>query len=379
MTGKPEESPFAMFVSTTVQDGIDVDAGTESKTFTAWDGDEGGTPAERGKDPAVSDSDVADDEAETLDEDDELLPIEGEAEGEDESESEDEDEDGDEDEPEDEDEDEDEDEPKPRKKTARERISQLTKARREAERALEDRDNKIKALSDQVGALIEAVSDPAKLEALRAAKKADTPAPAGEDVVLDKDGKALEKPDPEKFQFGELDAGYTAAVVRYEVQKTLTEERRANDKTRQQQAASAERSESLKAFDARAKTVREKFKDFDDVVVKGAAENKWPLSETLGKLIAKSEHGPEIAYRLGKNPTQAKQVYGMSDVDQAAFFGRIEAQIAAKAKPGKKAVSTQAPPPPRSAATGKRAKVKSAAASSDFAAFEAEAMSKQRK
>lgn len=184
-----------------------------------------------------------------------------------------------------------------------------------------------------------------------------------------------DRPKPEDFEFGEVDSRYIAALVSHETKQALRAERERSDTERRQQAEerkAAESNERLKEFlDAGS----EKFDDFDEVVLDSARNGEWPMSDTIGELAVASDHGYDVLYHLATNPKEARQVYGKSPLEQAAYFGRLEAKFSASsaAKPDKGVKTSKAPPPVKTA-RGANGKFQASPDTTDFKAFEALAM-----
>lgn len=184
-----------------------------------------------------------------------------------------------------------------------------------------------------------------------------------------------DRPKPEDFEFGEVDSRYIAALVSHETKQALRAERERSETERRQQAEerkAAESNERLKEFlDAGS----EKFDDFDEVVLDSARNGEWPMSDTIGELAVASEHGYDVLYHLATNPKEARQVFGKSPLEQAAYFGRLEAKFSASsaAKPDKGVKTSKAPPPVKTA-RGANGKFQASPDTTDFKAFEALAM-----
>jgi hypothetical protein len=115
----------------------------------------------------------------------------------------------------------------------------------------------------------------------------------------------------------------------------------------------------------RVTAAKTKYEDFEQVAHSGAV----PITGSMALMIKQSEHGPDVAYFLGKNPDQAKTIAEMTTgevfpgshpwagqpvpdlVRQAAAIGRIEGRfqattpaVSAKAEPAPKQIS-KAPEP----------------------------------
>jgi hypothetical protein len=192
--------------------------------------------------------------------------------------------------------------------------------------------------------------------------------------------KEDKRPDPADFEYGELDTRFVVALTRYEARQAYKEEAARDVTSRKSQAAqrdAAEDGEKLKAFlDAGG----DKFDDFDEVVVESALRGEWPLPDALGKLAVASEHGHDILYHLASNPKEALQIAGKSPMEQAAYFGRLEAKFAATSavdtsgEANAKPVKTTKAPQPVQKARGAGGKFQVSSDTPDFAQFEAMAM-----
>jgi len=241
--------------------------------------------------------------------------------------------------------------PAPKKaQTAQERIDELTRARRQAEREAADLRKRLDEFQRTAERVVVVEQEPPK----EAAKSAAAEGP----------------PKAEEFEFGELDPAYIAAVVDYQAERKFAEFRERDAQERQQAAVRSR-------FEQQVLQGRERYPDFDDVVVKGAQEGTWPLSETLGVLLVQSEVGEDIAYHLASNPDEAMNVFRQAPVEQARFFGRLEAKFSAAraAATGDDAATpvTKKPPqapPPVTPGRGAGGQFQATAASDDFLAFE---------
>jgi hypothetical protein len=179
-------------------------------------------------------------------------------------------------------------------------------------------------------------------------------------------------PKSDDFEFGELDPAYIAAMVDFHTERRLTEFRQQAEQVQQQAAVQAK-------FAVTVEQGRQKYADFDDVVVKGAEEMAWPLSETLAPLLVESEVGADVAYHLATNVAEAERVYRLAPVEQARYFGRLEAKFsAARAaatggdKSAETPATTRAPQAPAPVAPGRGAggRFQATASTDDFASFE---------
>ena len=102
--------------------------------------------------------------------------------------------------------------------------------------------------------------------------------------------------------------------------------------------AEREQAELLNAYYDREEAAREKYADFDQV----ARNERLRITTVMAQTIHASEVGPDIAYYLGVNHSEAERISRLSPFLQAKEIGRIEAKLADN-PPVKK--TTNAPPP----------------------------------
>ncbi len=222
--------------------------------------------------------------------------------------------------------------PKP-KKTAQERIDEITAARRTAERdAKYWRDVAEGRVKPNGGT-------PPKEEA--------------------------KAPNPDDYDLGRSDERYIEAVIDYRVKKGLDEVQGNVAQSLQVQAAE-------RAWEAKQDAARSELADYDTVVqthdpVTGAP--KWPCSEVAAEAIRTSDAGPKIAYHLASNPDEARRIAALSPLAQVLEIGKIAASVSTEAKTETK--TTSAPKPPGNQARGAGGVFVPNAATTDFAEFEA--------
>lgn len=250
--------------------------------------------------------------------------------------------------------------PERRKLSVSERMRQLTRGRGEAERRADATARENAELKARIEALERGEKPPAKTD----------------DKAKGDDGR----PDPAKFKYGEVDPAYLDAMIDWKTDQRLAK----IEKDREEQTRAAEMKEVTAELeglrDAMAeKGVAEFGDDYMDVVIKGAIENKWPVSPVIADLTLRSEVGHKVAHHLATNPKEAREVYGKSPIAQAAYFGRLEAKfLTAKAAPAKQPSPPNAPNPPRNPARGGGGKFTVGADTDDFAAFEAKVRAENR-
>lgn len=237
------------------------------------------------------------------------------------------------------------------------RINKAIRAQREAERARDAQAAELSALKERL----------ARLE--------------GSTANLTQNGKPVNvdpnAPDPSKYEFGEADVGFIRDLARYEARKEF-EAKAAEERNKTLTAQQQKQQEEFQAKkDEFAEKGSAKFDDFDEVVIDGAVNGDWPLSPTLGELLFSSDHGPDIAYALASDVKEATRVYKLTPAQQAAWFGRKEAELSSSTQGATgegnqrsaRGVS-QAPEPIARAARGAGGSKPVTADTTDFAAFE---------
>lgn len=278
------------------------------------------------------------------------------------------------------------------KKSVQQRINAAVKAQRSAERA---RDAVRAAWDDERASYERRIAD---LE--RRANGSGTK-PQGGDLTPKPGATTTDAsvaPDPKDFEYGELDTRYIRALARHEARQEMASERASNEQTQRaaaQTAAEAEFATKRAAFEEAGTAA---FDDFHEVVIENAYDKRtnpggYPLSKTIGELAFESEHGPAIVHSLASDVKEARRVFGLTAAQQAAWFGRKEAALssASSGAPGNSqqppadkgkqqqqsatAKTTQAPPPVKGA-RGAGARNPVDASTTDFAAFERLAMSR---
>lgn len=230
----------------------------------------------------------------------------------------------------------------------------------------------------------------ASMEARLAAMERGDKAPLTGDAKPANNGDVA--PDPKDFEFGDLDAGYIRALARFETKQELAADR--TKQTDERRVAQERQNASVVAELARAfeDAGADKFDDFEEVVMQGARDKAWPLSETLGAALLESDFGPDVAYKLASDPKLAKEIAALPPLKQVAWLGKQEAEFDAgsgddgqaeagksedKPRTGKEPPVTKAPAPVQRA-RGTGASTPSNSAGYDFAAFEAEAMGRAK-
>jgi hypothetical protein len=181
-------------------------------------------------------------------------------------------------------------------------------------------------------------------------------APAKQEPVAPETPAAL--PKLEDFNYDET--AYQAALLKHataEAARQVREELRQEENQRKQQ-------ERVKSWKTRESDFKAKNPDYEDVAYFA------PISDAMAEIIQESEVGPELAYYLGKNLDEARQIAELDAVKAARAIGRIEAKLekpAAAPAPTPKPppVSKAPPPPPRIEATESAAPIRADSPDSD--------------
>lgn len=226
--------------------------------------------------------------------------------------------------------------PKP-KQTAQERIDELTKLRRDAERRAEEAERKL--------------ADAAK------------PKPKAEDEGEGQPKKEDGPPDPSKFKYGDTDPEYIRALARYETREAMKAERQ--EQERNEQLAALQRT-----WDER---VAEFAKDKPDFAEKTGASD-LPITPIMADAIRTADSGPAVAYHLAENLDEARRIAALPPFAQVREIGRLEGRLERLAE----AKETQDPPNPRPSDApkpppqlrGQGGRFKVAADTDDFSDFE---------
>lgn len=208
--------------------------------------------------------------------------------------------------------------PKP-KKTAKERIDELTAARRQAERD----------------------ADYWREQAMRSQPTAPAPQP--------QDGK----PDPASYAEGAYDPAYIEDLTDWKAEQTVSR----TFVQREQQVALRNQ---VQSFEQR---LAQQFPDGEPEGV--TAIRRAPvLPQAVQEIILTSENGPKLADYLGSKPAEFHRLSSMTPAMQAYELARIESRLAA---PPPRQTGAPAPAPTLRGVGGKFA---TAPDTSDFASFE---------
>lgn len=142
-----------------------------------------------------------------------------------------------------------------------------------------------------------------------------------------------EAPNPERFKTAEE---YVEALADWKAEQKI-----ANREVEQQ------RKQLDATYEEREEAVRTKYTDFETV----AYNPDLRITPEMAEVIKASDLGPDLAYHLGKNPSEADRISRLSPLAQARELGKIEATLVATPPTGKKASSAPEPIRPVNART----------------------------
>lgn len=140
---------------------------------------------------------------------------------------------------------------------------------------------------------------------------------------------------PKREQFETYEA-YIDARAEWKAAEAFKQLQQKAEGARQQEAVRQRES----TWQRRVSKAAAEIEDFESVVMSDALA----ISPVMAEAMKDSEIGPQIAYHLGKNPSEALRISQLSPAAQAREIGKIEAQLENKAaEPAKK--PSKAPPP----------------------------------
>jgi uncharacterized coiled-coil protein SlyX len=176
---------------------------------------------------------------------------------------------------------------------------------------------------------------------------------------------SVKEPNPAEYAYGDLDPGFIADLADYKAElkvQALRDEMRA---TEQQKVAQREAQQIKARAEQAAQVGSERYADFNEVVIEGAEEGEWPLTQPMLQAALESDHTADILYYLATNVAEAEKVSAMGQRQLDRWLGRMEMQFE---RPAARKASKA--PPPVSSARGSGGRFSADPATSDFAAFE---------
>jgi DNA repair exonuclease SbcCD ATPase subunit len=234
--------------------------------------------------------------------------------------------------------------PKKNKVSARERIEQLNKQVREAERREADYIRRMEQLEAAIKEKAEEEQVPLRDQLPEAA-----PSP---DAVDDK-GDAL-------YPLGEFDPKYIADLTQFTVEQRLKEAEEKRQVEEQRKAFDQERQEladqwidRLDKFEAEVPEVRENIRELTDTF----KDLDPGYGEYLAATLMSLDNGPQIMNYLSQNIGEAKKIVSSGPALATIAFGRLDAILTPAKEPEKKEKKTsKAPPPPEDRTRGSNGK-----------------------
>jgi hypothetical protein len=242
---------------------------------------------------------------------------------------------------------EDEDEFKPKHKnrtTAQERISELTAARKAAER---ERD----ALAARIAALEAGQNKTREPEAPVQERPVAADPDAPHPMATDDKGELL-------YPLGEFDPNYVADLTRFMIRKenaTLKEEQQIAEQKRQAQEAEnalhTQWTGKLEKAEADFEDLRPTIASLESQLRDVPPE----LGTYLAQTIMQMEVGPQVLYYLANHPDEANEIVAAGPVGATLKLGKLEAKVETalakrrgtkEEKPAAPVRQTQAPEPP---------------------------------
>ena len=191
--------------------------------------------------------------------------------------------------------------------SARERIAELAKKRREAEKAAFDAEMKVIELERRLSEREVAVKE------------------------------APKEPKPSDFTYGEVDPDYLDAVVEHKVALREQEIRaKAEQSTKEQTAAQAAAHYRDRLAEVMA-AGKKRFKNFDEAI------NGTNFEPDLARMVLDSEKAVDIAYHLSNNISDLRDMTKATGAERARMLGRLEGRYSAASAVKKKSSAPDAP------------------------------------
>lgn len=210
---------------------------------------------------------------------------------------------------------------KKRSKSAEDRVKEINRATRE----MRERERRAEQAEARARELI------ADLEA-KSGKKPLTSQKDGDTVGAD------EGPDPQDYNYGEMDPQFTRDLARFEARQEIAAADKTREKERQQAAASEKERELGTKLEEQVTKGRELFKDFDEVVlgVDSPLHDLPQLDDSVAEAVINSPVASEILYHMATNAEEAASFANSTPIEQARLLGKLEAKLSPSEK--------QAPP-----------------------------------
>lgn len=151
--------------------------------------------------------------------------------------------------------------------------------------------------------------------------------------------KAAEANQPPVRENFESDDQYIEAMADYKVDQKLSQ-REAQQKVVQEQTSKAE------TWQSKMDAARAEIQDFD-AIMEGA---DFPVANHVAELIMEHDHGPKLMHHFAQNPAEVEKLNAMSPAKAAFELGKLATKFdaapdTASSKPAAAAPVSKAPPP----------------------------------
>lgn len=324
----------------------------DNSNLVDMDNDEAFEAAFFGREPVATDEakeEVEEKEEEVLENEDDALATE----------AEDEDEDGD-DEPEGDEDPEDEPEPAPKKKTSvQERINELTRQKREAERREADLIKRIEAIEARKNEETDTEPKP-----LRETLAAEAPSPD----ALDENGEPV-------YPLGEFDPSFIRDLTRFTIEEERKAAKVADEEARQKAIVEAAQEELKSSWAEKVIEAEKELPELREALssMDAAFEGIDPdYGEFLAATIMSCDYGPQIMYFLSQNIGEAQKIVASGPAAATLALGRLDASFSKPKTEKRNTKQSSAPTPPEARTRGTNGKFATAADTDDLDAFEKE-------
>lgn len=148
----------------------------------------------------------------------------------------------------------------------------------------------------------------------------------------------LEKLEPPRQEDYDNPDDYIADRAAYAGQKAQIEGQLEEAQEATEAVGTAREAVRAEAFSEASADARTRYADFDKV----ALGQHWKPTPVMMDVILDSDRSADLAYYLGANPQEVATLSRLSDAQQAAALGRIEARLPT---PTKQPLPSSAPPP----------------------------------
>lgn len=235
-----------------------------------------------------------------------------------------------------------EDEPKEKPKSRfQERIDELTRQKKETERAAEQRISDLEAKLNEAVAKLNGKATEQSTPTAKAAESYEGPKP---------DDKTADGED--KYPLGEFDPNYVRDLTKYEISTELAK-KAAEEAEAQRQAELVQAQTALQnEWQSKVEKSVEKYPDLLDKEADLAAAFSY-VDDNYGVYLASTimslDYGPDVLYYLASNPDEAKKIVDSGPARATIALGRLEARFALQDednKQEKKLKVSKAPQPP---------------------------------